>query len=95
MNTKVTDISGPDALLREVDLVDVAGVDVLDDFPMLWTWFEEDAILAEMGKPRLHTDDGGLPWGWRSWQCRPRSVSLQERLWLSCRAPLRAIPSAA
>jgi hypothetical protein len=27
----------------------------IDDFPMLWTWFEEDAILTEMGRPRLHT----------------------------------------
>jgi hypothetical protein len=31
----------------------------LDDFPMLWTWFEEDAILNELGHPRLHTDDDG------------------------------------
>lgn len=32
----------------------------IDDFPMLWTWFEEDAILAKkFGKPRLHTDDEG------------------------------------
>jgi hypothetical protein len=29
--------------------------DVLDDFPMLWAWFEEDAILEELGYPRLHT----------------------------------------
>jgi hypothetical protein len=29
----------------------------IDDFPMLWAWFEEDEILAKMGKPRLHTDD--------------------------------------
>ncbi len=21
----------------------------IDDFPMLWTWFEEDTLLAEMG----------------------------------------------
>jgi len=28
----------------------------LDDFPMLWTWFEEDRLLARMGHPRLHTD---------------------------------------
>lgn len=27
----------------------------LDDFPMLWAWFEEDAILEQMGRPRLHT----------------------------------------
>jgi hypothetical protein len=28
----------------------------LDDFPLLWTWFEEDRLLARMGYPRLHTD---------------------------------------
>jgi hypothetical protein len=33
--------------------------DVLDDFPMLWTWFEEDAILERMGLPRLHTNAEG------------------------------------
>ena len=33
--------------------------DELDDFPMIWAWFEEDAILHRMGKPRLHTDDEG------------------------------------
>lgn len=32
----------------------------IDDFPMLWTWFEEDAILDKvMGRPRLHTDADG------------------------------------
>ncbi len=29
----------------------------IDDFPMLWTWFEEDAILTKLGHPRLHTDE--------------------------------------
>jgi hypothetical protein len=29
----------------------------LDDFPMLWTWFEEDTILSDLGHNRLHTDD--------------------------------------
>lgn len=28
----------------------------LDDFPMLWAWFEEDRVLARLGWPRLHTD---------------------------------------
>jgi len=32
---------------------------VIDDFPMLWTWFEEDDLLTRMVYPRLHTDDGG------------------------------------
>ena len=33
-------------------------IDEIDDFPMLWTWFEEDDLLSEMGKPRLHSDPG-------------------------------------
>ena len=31
----------------------------IDDFPMLWTWFEEDQLLEEMGYSRLHTDHEG------------------------------------
>ena len=38
----------------------IAEPEVLDDFPMLWTWFEEDDILEnEFNKPRLHTDPKG------------------------------------
>ncbi len=32
---------------------------VLDDFPLLWAWFEEDDLLEAMGKPRLHTTPDG------------------------------------
>jgi hypothetical protein len=32
----------------------------IDDFPMLWTWFEEDALLEKvLGRPRMHTDADG------------------------------------
>ncbi len=31
----------------------------LDDFPMLWIWFEEDALLERMGHPRMHSDSDG------------------------------------
>ena len=38
----------------------IGNIKEVDDFPMLWTWFEEDAILAKkFGKPRIHTDDEG------------------------------------
>jgi len=37
----------------------IAEFQELDDFPMLWTWFEEDAILTELGHPRIHTDQDG------------------------------------
>ena len=39
----------------------------IDDFPMLWNWFEEDALLIDMGYPRLHTDEQGYfskPYFW-------------------------------
>jgi hypothetical protein len=32
----------------------------VDDFPMLWTWFEEDALLERMGEKRLHSDNEGF-----------------------------------
>ncbi len=32
---------------------------VIDDFPMLWTWFEEDDILTRLSHPRLHTNEDG------------------------------------
>jgi hypothetical protein len=38
----------------------VGELDVLDDFPMLWAWFEEDALLVKkFGLPPLHTDEAG------------------------------------
>ena len=48
----------PDEIRRE--RFHIAHVDVHDDFPLLWAWFEEDAILDEkFGLPRLHTDEQG------------------------------------
>ena len=36
----------------------IGNLEVIDDFPMLWAWFEEDTILSEkFGKPRLHSDE--------------------------------------
>lgn len=36
----------------------LARLEVLDDFPILWGWFEEDDILTRrFGLPRLHSDD--------------------------------------
>jgi len=37
----------------------VGRFDEIDDFPMIWAWFEEDALLEKMGRPRLHTDPEG------------------------------------
>ncbi len=38
----------------------IGKIDEIDDFPMLWTWFEEDAILEKkFGKPRMHSTPDG------------------------------------
>jgi len=38
----------------------LSAVDVLDDFPILWSWFEEDDILEKkFGLPRMHSDEQG------------------------------------
>lgn len=38
----------------------IGEMEIIDDFPMLWTWLEEDEILEKkFGKPRLHFDVDG------------------------------------
>lgn len=59
----------------------------IDDFPMLWTWFEEDALLEKMRHPRLHTDSEGIflhPYLWDV---------LIERIGLEYQKKLRDIPN--
>jgi hypothetical protein len=48
----------PDIIRRE--RFHIAQLEVRDDFPMLWAWFEEDDLLSrKFGLPRLHTDEEG------------------------------------
>jgi hypothetical protein len=58
----------------------------IDDFPMLWTWFEEDALLERMGYPRLHTDADGYFLGNHLWDL------LIERIGLEYQKKLRDVP---
>lgn len=38
----------------------IGNLEVYDDFPMLWAWFEEDDLLSKkFDLPRLHSDDQG------------------------------------
>jgi len=51
--------------LKHCDLADrkqrfhIGEFEEIDDFPILWTWFEEDDLLQKMGYPRLHSDQDG------------------------------------
>ncbi len=57
----------------------IAPFEEIDDFPMLWAWFEEDRILAEMGKPRLYTDDEGYFKEEYFWHLLIRRLDLEYR----------------
>lgn len=46
-------------LLKRKERFHIAEYVEIDDFPMLWTWFEEDSLLEKMGQARLHTDSQG------------------------------------
>ena len=48
----------------------------IDDFPMLWTWFEEDALLERMGHARLHTDAEGYFLGEHLWHLLIERIGL-------------------
>src|SRR5512147_1200753 len=49
----------------------------IDDFPMLWTWFEEDDLLQQMGLPRLHSTPDGYFTGNHLWDLLIRRISLE------------------
>ena len=48
----------------------------IDDFPMLWTWFEEDDLLSKMGYPRLHSDPNGYFLGNHLWDVLIRRICM-------------------
>ena len=55
-------------LSNRIEKYHIGRMDVIDDFPMLWAWFEEDHILSKkFAKPRMHTDEDGyfkFPYLW-------------------------------
>ncbi len=56
----------------------IGAFEEIDDFPMLWTWFEEDAILQKiMRKPRFHTDPDGYFLHRYQWDLLIERISLE------------------
>lgn len=49
----------------------------IDDFPMLWSWFEEDEILTQMGQARLHTTSEGYFKAHYLWNVLIRRICLE------------------
>jgi hypothetical protein len=55
----------------------IGKIDEIDDFPMLWTWFEEDDLLSLMGHERLHSDEQGYFKGRHLWDLLIRRIGLE------------------
>ena len=56
----------------------IGELDEIDDFPMLWTWFEEDAILEKiLNKPRLHSDKDGYFFWEYLWHLLIERISME------------------
>ena len=64
-------------LERRIQKYHIGAFQELDDFPMLWTWFEEDAILTELGHPRIHTDKNGYFLHLYQWDLLIRRINLE------------------
>lgn len=64
----------------------IGNFEEIDDFPMLWTWFEEDGILSRLGHSRLHTDADENFIGHHMWDL------LIERICLEYQKKLRDKP---
>lgn len=62
---------------HRLDKFHIGSFQELDDFPMLWTWFEEDAILEELGHPRIHTDKEGNFLHAHQWDLLIRRINLE------------------
>jgi len=55
---------------------------ILDDFPMLWTWFEEDHLLETVfHQPRLHTTADGYFLTTDLWHLLIQRLSLEYEKW--------------
>jgi hypothetical protein len=55
----------------------IGAFEEIDDFPMLWAWFEEDHILSEMGKDRFHTTANGYFKHTYLWDVLIRRIELE------------------
>jgi len=73
-------------LEKRIERFHIGQFDEIDDFPMLWTWFEEDALLEKIGQPRLFTDQEGYFLHNSLWDL------LIERIGLEYEKKLRNIP---
>jgi hypothetical protein len=68
----------PDERVRRFHIADFAEI---DDFPLLWAWYEEDALLNRMGHPRLHITAEGYFTRRYLWDLLIQRLNLEYDKW--------------
>jgi len=69
-------LNGLDADIRKNDF-HIGNIHAIDDFPMIWSWFEEDDILSNMGLSRIHTDEHGYFLNKEYWNLLIERINLE------------------
>ncbi|MFZ1730904.1 MAG: hypothetical protein WBQ23_00600 [Bacteroidota bacterium] len=76
--SEVIDYLKKTAVEERLQRFGIGAFEEIDDFPMLWTWFEEDAILEKvMLQPRIHTDKDGYFLHQYQWDLLIERISLE------------------
>ncbi len=63
----------------------------LDDFPMIWSWFEEDEILSRHQRRRLHSDSEGYFLDNFEWNILIERLDLEYRKWVKENTPASTV----
>jgi hypothetical protein len=67
---------------ERIERFHIGPMHVIDDFPMLWAWFEEDRILErDFGLPRLHTTTDEYFLFDDLWHVLIKRLSLEYKKW--------------
>lgn len=60
----------------------IGKMQIIDDFPFLWRWFEEDHLLNEMHQQRLFTDNNGYFKSVHQWDLLIKMINLEYEKFL-------------
>ena len=74
-------LSGLDAKTRSENY-HIGKMKIIDDFPFLWRWFEEDHLLTQMHKERLFTDEEGYFKHHYQWDLLIHLINLEYKKFL-------------
>ena len=69
-------LSDMDPVERKKDF-HIGKIKVIDDFPFLWRWFEEDYLLSQMGQEQLFTDKDGYFKNIHQWDLLIKLINLE------------------